>query len=69
MADRIININEAFELYEQELDVLAGGKNVPPVTGSYSQEDGKILTESPTDSAIQSVNRITNALHLIYLNI
>jgi hypothetical protein len=69
MADRIININEAFELYEQELDVLAGGKNVPSVTGSYSQEDGKILAESPTDSAIQSVNRITNALHLIYLNI
>ncbi|AFY34447.1 hypothetical protein [Calothrix sp. PCC 7507] len=69
MSDRIININEAFELYEQELDAVTGGKNVPPITGSYPREDVRLVAESSADSALQSVNRITNALHLIYLNI
>ncbi len=69
MSDRIININEACELYEQELDAVAGGKNVPSDAGLYPQEDVKLVAGSSTDKALQSMTRITNALHFIYLNI
>ncbi|MBW4644997.1 MAG: hypothetical protein KME23_18735 [Goleter apudmare HA4340-LM2] len=69
MSDKIININEAVELYLQELDAISGGKDVP-VSPSYdSADDLKLMARSHTDLAIQSVNEITTALHLIALNI
>lgn len=68
MLDKIINIYEALELYEQELEAVVGGKNVP-VYNSDSQEDIKFVGENSRDSVIQSMNKITTAFHLISLNI
>lgn len=65
MSDKIIKINEAVELYMQELDAISGGKDVPTSPNSYSADEVKLVGRSHTDLAIQSVKEITTALHLI----
>lgn len=69
MSDKIININEAVELYVQELDAISGGKDVPVYPNSDLADDVKLVGRSHTDLAIRSVNEITTALHLIALHI
>ncbi len=68
MSDNFIKINKIFELHEEELNAVAGGKDVS-ISSYSSQEDITLIAQSPTDSAIKSVNQLTTALHLITINI
>jgi hypothetical protein len=72
MSDKFININEVVELYAQELDAIAAGasgKDVPVSPSSDATNDFKLVGQNPTDSVIESVNKITTAFHLIAWNI
>ncbi|BAY09149.1 hypothetical protein [Calothrix sp. NIES-2098] len=68
MSEEFISFKKFVELREEELNAIAGGKDVS-ISSSYSQEDVKFVSQTPTDSVIKSVNKITTALHLITLSI
>ncbi|MDZ8055913.1 MAG: hypothetical protein RMX68_016730 [Aulosira sp. ZfuVER01] len=68
MSEEFISFKKIVELHEEELNAVAGGKDVS-ISSSYSQEDVKFVSQSPTDSVIKSVNKITTALHLITISI
>ncbi|OUL19026.1 hypothetical protein BV378_33785 [Nostoc sp. RF31YmG] len=68
MSDQYINYSKVVELHEEELNAVAGGKDVS-ISSSYSQEDVKFVAKSHPDSVIKSVNKITTALHLITISI
>jgi hypothetical protein len=68
MSDEFNDDQKIFELYEEELNAVAGGKDIS-ISNSYSPEDVKLVGEISLDSAIKSVNKITAALHLITINI
>lgn len=67
MSEQFISLQQAWELYEEELNAIAGGQDVN-ISGFTTPEDVKIVAENSPESAIKSVNKIATALHLITLN-
>ncbi|KOP26781.1 hypothetical protein AMR41_09230 [Hapalosiphon sp. MRB220] len=65
MSDEIPNDNQIIELTEQEIDVLAGGKE----NAQYIAKQLSLVPNDLTQSVSQSVDKIFSAIPLLGLNL